>query len=129
MKNKGGRPLKLTSEVKEALISGVKEGLTLKAACKGAGISGTLPSPTGGSEVRRNQRNEEPTPLAQFVAEVDIEVIYLQREHRLTVRANRKPRDYRYGWKNPMPDEIKQKLRIKAFEQAIENDRRRRESW
>ncbi|WP_412758185.1 transposase [Legionella bozemanae] len=39
MKNLGGRPRKLTQEIKEAIIEGVSRGLTLKAACKCAGIS------------------------------------------------------------------------------------------
>lgn len=39
MKNKGGRPRKLIHEIKDALIEGIEKGLTLKAACKCAGIS------------------------------------------------------------------------------------------
>lgn len=128
MKNKGGRPLKLTNEMREALISGVKEGLTLKAACKGAGISYSTFA-NWRQKCRRAPKNEDPTPLAQFVAEVEIESNHFQREYRLAARVNRKPRDFRYGWKNPMRDETKQKLRIKAFEQAIENYRRRRDFW
>lgn len=39
MKDKGGRPRKLTQEIKDAIVVGVAKGLTLKAACKCAGIS------------------------------------------------------------------------------------------
>lgn len=39
MKNKGGRPRKLTYEIKDAIVEGVEKGMTLKAACKYAGIS------------------------------------------------------------------------------------------
>ena len=39
MKNKGGRPRKLTLEMKSALVDGIEKGLTLKAACKCAGVS------------------------------------------------------------------------------------------
>ncbi len=39
MKNKGGRPRKLTPEIKDAIVEGVEKGFTLKAACKYAGVS------------------------------------------------------------------------------------------
>lgn len=39
MKNKGGRPRKLTHEMKTAIVEGIEKGLTLKAACKCAGVS------------------------------------------------------------------------------------------
>lgn len=126
MKNQGGRPLRLTSEIKEALIAGVRQGLTLKAACKCAGISYSTFA-NWRQKSRRRKEDEEPTELDQLVACVDIEVNYQQSEHRLAARTTLKPRDYRYGWKNPMGDETKQKLRVKAFEQAVENVMRRRD--
>lgn len=58
---------------------------------------------------------------------IDVEVCHMQREHRLAAYASLRPRDYRYGWKNPMHDEVKQKLRVKAFEQALANVFRRRD--
>jgi hypothetical protein len=39
MKNKGGRPQKLTPLIKAAIIDGIEKGLSLKAICKCAGIS------------------------------------------------------------------------------------------
>lgn len=39
MKNKGGRPRKLTFEMKTAIIEGIEKGLTLRAACECAGVS------------------------------------------------------------------------------------------
>lgn len=39
MKNKGGRPRKLTLEIKDAIVEGIGKGFTLKAACKYAGVS------------------------------------------------------------------------------------------
>lgn len=126
MKNQGGRPLRLTNEIKEALIAGVKQGLTLKAACKCAGISYSTFA-NWRQKSRRRLEDEEPTELDQLVACVDIEVSYQQREHRLAARTALKQRDFRYGWKNPMRDETKQKLRVKAFEQAVENVMRRRD--
>lgn len=126
MKNQGGRPLRLTNEIKEALIAGVKQGLTLKAACKCAGISYSTFA-NWRQKSRQRREDEEPTELDQLVACVDIEANYQQAEHRLAARTALKPRDYRHGWKNPMGDETKQKLRVKAFEQAVENVMRRRE--
>ena len=40
---------------------------------------------------------------------------------RLTPYGDPLRRDYRYGWQNPRRDEVKQKLRVKAFEQAVRN--------
>ena len=128
MTNKGGRPLKLTSDVKEALFSGLRKGLTLKAACKCAGISySTL---ANWRQKNRNQLKQGNTEkLYEFVAIIDAIFEEQQHEHRLAAINTLKPRDYRYGWKNPMPDETKQKLRVQAFEKAIENIRRRNKSW
>jgi len=39
MENKGGRPIKFTDLVIEDIIFGIGKGLTLKAACKFAGVS------------------------------------------------------------------------------------------
>lgn len=117
--------MKLTYEVREALISGVKEGLTLKAACKYAGISYSTFA-NWRQKSRKVSEEDEPNPFIQLVAEIDMVAMHLQQQHRLEARANGTPRDYRYGWKNPMPDETRQKLRIKAFEQAMENYQRRR---
>ena len=39
MKNKGGRPRKLTQEIKDAIVEGIEKGFTLKSACKYAGVS------------------------------------------------------------------------------------------
>ncbi|CAM4473105.1 MAG: hypothetical protein LEGION0403_FIIPPAGN_01455 [Legionella sp.] len=39
MKSKGGRPRKLTHEIKNAIVEGIEKGFTLKVACKYAGVS------------------------------------------------------------------------------------------
>lgn len=126
MKNKGGRPIKLSSLVRDALIAGVRQGLTLKAACKCAGISYS----TFANWRQKNRKllaQGVPTERYEFVAAIDIEMCHVQRKHRQAVLAGLKSRDYRYGWKNPMRDEVKEKLRVKAFEQAVANVFRRRE--
>lgn len=100
MRNRDGRRSKLNGEIKDALIAGVSRGLTLKAACKCAGISySTLAS--WRQKCRKESKNEEPSELAQLIACIDLEVSYQQREHRLAAMSCLKPRDYRHGWKNP----------------------------
>jgi len=125
LKNKGGRPLKLNNDVKQALIAGVRQGLTLKAACRCAGISYS----TFANWRQKNRKllaKDVPAELYEFVSAIDKETSHLRHKGRLAAMANIKPRDYRYGWKNPMRDETKQKLRVKAFEIAVENVLRRR---
>jgi hypothetical protein len=124
MKNSGGRPIKLNCIVREAIISGVRQGLTLKAACKCAGISYSTFA-NWRQKSRKLIKAGIPTEPYEFVSAIDVEVCHMQREHRLAAYATLRPRDYRYGWKNPMRDEVKEKLRIKAYEQAVLNVMRR----
>lgn len=87
MLNKGGRPLKLTNEVREALITGVRKGLTLKAACKCEGISYS----TFANWRQKNRKliaQGKPTELYEFVCAIDVEVCHLQHQHRLAAMAN-----------------------------------------
>ena len=120
IKSKGGRPLKLTNDVRDAIISCIRQGLTLKAACRCAGISYSTFA-NWRQKNRKLLKQEPPTELYQFVAAIDVEMSHMRHEHRLAAVASIKPRDYRFGWKNPMRDETKQNLRVKAFEKAVEN--------
>lgn len=124
MRNKGGRPIKLNAEVREGLIAAVRQGLTLKAACRCAGISYSTFA-NWRQKCRKLIKEGVSTEPYDFVTAIDVEVCQLQRQHRLAAYARLRSRDYRYGWKNPMRDEVKQKLRAKAYEQAVRNVLRR----
>lgn len=124
MKNSGGRPIKLSSLVRDALIAGVRQGLTLKAACKCAGISYSTFA-NWRQKGRKLLKEGASTEPYEFVSAIDAEVCHIQRAHRLVAYSSLGARDYRYGWKNPMADEVKQNLRIKAYEQAVLNVLRR----
>jgi transposase len=124
MRNRGGRPIILNAEVREGLIAAVRQGLTLKAACKCVGISYSTFA-NWRQKCRKLIKDGVSTEPYDFVAAIDAEVCQLQRQHRLAAYVNLRARDYRYGWKNPMRDEVKEKLRVKAYEQAVLNVMRR----
>lgn len=118
MKNKGGRPGKLSNEIKQVLINGVLNGLTLKASCKLAGISY---STFASWRVRgRLAKVGECDEYKQLMDSINSAISQIVSERRATHRANLKSRDWRHGWKNSMKDETKQKLRQIAFEKAFE---------
>jgi len=92
-----GRPAKFTDTVIEAILQGIRNGLTLKAACKGAGISySTLAAWVyRGKVARRNGVENKFTALQEKIDAVNT-AVWLERRNGFYGRL--KPRDYRYGW-------------------------------
>lgn len=110
MKNVGGRPIKLTNEVIETVVDGISKGLTLKAACKSAGVSySTLASWVyKGKQAKKAGKQNLHTEIADRIQGA-YRAIWLK--NRKSFFFNLKPRDYRYGWKNPMSEATKRRIR------------------
>ena len=101
MKHKGGRPIKFTDAVLEDIISGIAKGLTLKASCRLAGVSySTLAWRMfkGKQAKKLNIKNK----YTDVLERIDIATYNEKIKHRDAFLLALKPRDFRYGWKNPM---------------------------
>lgn len=93
MKNKGGRPRKLTREIKDALIDGVSRGLTLKAACKCAGIS--YSSLANWKKLARGG-DQDADVYTDFIANINAAIRYAQYQQRQQALALIKKEDFKF---------------------------------
>ena len=93
MKNKGGRPRKLTREIKDALIDGVSRGLTLKAACKCAGIS--YSSLANWKKLARGG-DQDADVYTDFIANINVAMRYAQYQQRQLALALIKKEDFKF---------------------------------
>lgn len=118
VKDKGGRPSKLSKIVSSMIFDGVAQGLTYKAACKGAGVS--YSSLAGwmakGRKALKDGVENEFSALAQSLKAKSDELRWKNYRESFP---NFFGRDYRRGWKNPMKDSVKQKLREIALEKVV----------
>lgn len=94
MKNKGGRPRKLTPEIKEAILEGVRKGLNLKAVCKSAGIS--YSALASWKRYVKIKDDNEADLYAELRISIDNEMECAGRQHRETVLANLKEEDFKF---------------------------------
>jgi hypothetical protein len=123
----GGRPVKLTETAIGAIIEGIRQGLTFKAACKGAGLSySTFASwmYRGRVSKKNGLENEFTTLLGRIDAVTH--ALWLRRRDKFFF--NLKPRDFRYGWTNPMSSETKKKL-SDAWKRIREQNRLAKERY
>lgn len=93
MKNKGGRPRKLIHEIKDALIEGIEKGLTLKAACKCAGIS--YASLANWKKFAKAE-DDEAELYSDLISSVNAAIIYAQYQHRQKALASIKKEDFKF---------------------------------
>jgi len=109
MKYKGGRPVKFTGTVLEDIISGIAQGLTLKAACKLAGVSYSTLAwwMFKGKQAKKSDIKNKYTNVLE---RIDSAICDEKIKHRDAFFLALKPRDYRYGWKNPMPLQTRKKI-------------------
>jgi hypothetical protein len=108
-KHPGGRPIKFTDVVIEAILEGVRQGLTLKAVCKGAGISySTLAAWLYRGKVSKKEGIEN--RFTALLDQIDSATRLIWIEKRKRFFFNLKPRDFVYGWSNPMKPETKKKI-------------------
>ncbi|OGT38878.1 MAG: hypothetical protein A3F12_02770 [Gammaproteobacteria bacterium RIFCSPHIGHO2_12_FULL_38_14] len=109
MKNIGGRPIKFTNSVLEDIIYGIAQGFTLKASCKFAGVSYSTLAwwlAKGKQAKQSNIKNKYSDVLERINQATYAEKI----KHRNNFFLTFKPRDFRYGWRNPMPLRTRQKI-------------------
>lgn len=109
MKNMGGRPIKFTALVVKDIIYGIAQGFTLKASCKFAGVSYSTLAwwlSKGKQSRQSNIKNKYTDVLDRINHATYVEKMKLQDNFVLTL----KPRDFRYGWKNPMPLSTRKKI-------------------
>ncbi|RUQ96566.1 transposase [Legionella septentrionalis] len=93
MKNKGGRPRKLTYEIKDAIVEGVKKGYTLKAACKYAGVSYASLA----NWKRLAKTKDADTILYQdLITDIDAAIRLLWRQHRQQGLSAFRPEDLKF---------------------------------
>lgn len=112
MKNKGGRPRKLTSAIKDAIIDGIKKGLTLKAACKCAGISY---SSLANWKKFVNAEDDETDLYAELVVSVNLAMRQAWFQHREKALSSIKNDDFKFKLKP-------RKLNRKEREEKWSND-------
>jgi hypothetical protein len=93
MKNKGGRPRKLTQEIKDALIEGIEKGLTLKAACKCAGIS--YASLANWRKFAKAE-NDEAELYTDLIRSINAAIRYAQYQQRQQALASIKKEDFKF---------------------------------
>lgn len=108
--SKTGRPLKLTGVVGQAIVDGITQGLTLKAACKCAGISYSTLA-LWMAKAKRAMKQNEVNEYTHLMTVIKIESMRMWKQHRDGSYSSLGARDFRYGWQNPMREEVKQKLR------------------
>jgi hypothetical protein len=109
MKNAGGRPIKLTDPVLEDVIYGIGKGLTLKASCKYAGISYSALAwwIFKGKQAKKMNIANRYTVVMERINQA----AYAERlKHREKFLLSLSPRDFRYGWNNPMSVEARKKI-------------------
>jgi lambda repressor-like predicted transcriptional regulator len=112
MQNKGSRPIKFTHAVMEDVLSGVAKGFTLKAACRFAGVSySTLANWMfkGKQSKKSNIRNK----YTDVLERIDHARYIQTMKHRDQVLLTLRPRDFRFGWENPM--QLQTRKKISAF--------------
>lgn len=118
MQNKGGRPTSYSPDVKETILNCIRQGMTLKAACKEARISySTLAS--WDRKVRSGTAINKPQELQELFTLISEERSRQSQAHQAMIFLNRKSRSYRYGWKQPMNEETRHKLRKAAMREII----------
>lgn len=93
MKNKGGRPRKLTDEIKDALIEGIEKGLTLKAACKCAGIS--YASLANWKKFAKAE-DDEAELYTDLIRSINAAIRYAQYQQRQQALASIKKEDFKF---------------------------------
>jgi len=109
MKNKGGRPIKFTDAVVEDIICGIGKGYTLKAACKFSGVSYSTLAwwMFKGKQAKKLGIKNKYTIVLEGINKAT----YAEKlKHRDNFFLTLKPRDFRYGWKNPMPLVTRKKI-------------------
>lgn len=109
MKNKEGRPTKFTDSVMEDIIIGIGRGYTLKAACKFAGISYS----TLACWISKAKKTNKVEASNKYIIAME-RINQATHAEKLKRRDNfflaLKPRDFRYGWKNPMSPATRKKI-------------------
>lgn len=93
MKNKDGRPRKLTQEIKEAIIDGMEKGLTLKAACKCAGIS--YASLANWKKFAKIE-DDDADLYVDLIASVYTAMRFAEQQHRQQALASIKKEDFKF---------------------------------
>lgn len=109
MKRVGGRPVKLTDSVLEDIIYGIGKGLTLKASCKYAGISYSALAwwmSKGMQAEKIGVTNKYTAVFGRIKQATDAEKL----KHRDKFLLSLNPRDFRYGWNNPMSIVARKKI-------------------
>jgi len=104
-----GRPIKLTDSVLEVIICGIAKGLTLKTSCKCAGISYSALAwwMSKGKQAKKNDVTNEYTAVLVRIKQA----VYEEKlKHREKVLLTLNPRDFRYGWNNPMSAVARKKI-------------------
>lgn len=103
------RPIKFNETVIDSIIEGLRKGLTAKAACKASSVSySTLAAwMFKGKQAREHGEKNQYTAVLERIEHAQ-RIIWL--EHRNRFFFDLKPRDYRYGWKNPMPQVTRKKI-------------------
>lgn len=102
----GGRPRKLTQEIKDALIEGIEKGLTLKAACQCAGIS--YASLANWKKFAKAEDNEAQL-YADLIRSINAAIIYAQYQQRQQALASIKKEDFKF--RQPQKIKLSQKER------------------
>ncbi|MCX7126214.1 MAG: hypothetical protein NTU49_10910 [Gammaproteobacteria bacterium] len=124
------RPIKLTDKAVEDILLGIGKGLTLKAACKFAGVSySTLANHMyKGKQAKLKGENTRHTEVLEKINHAT-RVIRLQHQDRFFF--NLSPRSFRYGWRNPMSLEARVKLSEawKRTQAKRREERRRYFDW
>ncbi|OGT33808.1 MAG: hypothetical protein A3C44_05270 [Gammaproteobacteria bacterium RIFCSPHIGHO2_02_FULL_39_13] len=103
------RPNKNTDQVISDIIVGIQKGLTLKAACRYAGVSYSSLANWmyKGKQARLKGENNYHT---EILDKINHATRVIQLQHRDRFFFNLSPRDFRYGWRNPMKWETKVKI-------------------
>jgi hypothetical protein len=117
------RPPKITEEIADLIVQGVQAGLTRKAACKSVGVSYSALAAwlARGKCSKENGIEDKYTAL---LVRIESASTVVWRQNRSKFFFNLKPRDYRYGWSNPMRPETKKKMSI-AWRRVREYQRER----
>ena len=109
MKHKGGRPVKFTDSVLENIISGIAQGFTLKTACRFAGISYSTLA-WWMSKGKQAKKSDVKNKYADVLECINHATYTEKIKHRDVFLLALKPRDFRYGWKNPMSLATRKKI-------------------
>lgn len=121
------RPIKLTDQVVDDIIIGINKGLTLKAACKFAGVSySTLANHMyKGKQAKLRGENTQYTVVLEKINHANS---VFRSQHKDRFFFNLSPRSFRYGWRNPMSPETRLKV-SEAWRRARAKQREERRRY